>query len=358
MRILFLCNTLYQLVVACCIRGMFPQAEAGLILSDHSTGSKCISEKFKKKNLIFNRVYYLETKYLYEKDAHQSNKQRNKEICDESTIPQMIELTGNYNFLFCANAEPFSMRLVNYIKHRDKNATICWFEDGLNAYNFDKIYFPSTKEYIKGKLMEHLGFYSVTTSVEYYYVFYPEKMDWRPKAKLMKIPSVSEKLSNELSDFFDIDKCPDKYSEKYIFFEDGSRDWTNDADIKIVEMISDIVGKENIFVRIHPRNPVNRFKELGYKTNEDTSIPWEILSGSIDIENKVLMTVYSQCIITPEIVYGKKSKAISLAKLDTSVADMMTPLFEFTYKHYLSRDKEHYFVPESKEELKLLLCDI
>lgn len=358
MKILLLCNSLYQLIVACCIRNMFPQAEAEMILSDHSVGNKHIAEEFQKTGLIFNRVYYLETKFLYDKDAHLSGWLRTKEICDESTIPIMIDLTGNYDVFFCANAEPFSMRMVNHIKHMNKNATICWFEDGLTAYNFDKCYFPSNKEYIKKKMLEFFGIYDITTNVEYYYVFYPEKMEWSPRAQLIQIPLVTEKLREEMSAVFDLPNCPDKYSEKFIFFEDGARDWTNDDDIKIVEMIANIVGRENIFVRTHPRNPINRFKELGYKTNEDTSIPWEIISGNIDIENKVLLSIYSQCIITPEIVYGKKSQAISLAKLDTSLAELMRPLYEFTFKHYLSKDEGHYYVPESMEDLKSILMNI
>ena len=68
MRILFVCNTLYQIIGACCIRKMFPEAEAELILSDHSNANKNICEKFQSTGLVFNKAYFVKTKFLYKFD--------------------------------------------------------------------------------------------------------------------------------------------------------------------------------------------------------------------------------------------------------------------------------------------------
>lgn len=355
MRLLFLCNTLYQLVSACCIREMFPNDEAELILTDHSSGSKGIAEKFEINSHIFDKVYYSETKHLYKQDAHKDWATLKKEICNLEEVLSILPLKCSYDSFFCANSEPFSLRIVNYVKLTNKSAQINWFEDGLSAYYFDKQYFQTGKEYLKSKILNFFGFYSVTANVNNYYVFNPDKMEWKPRARLCKIVAMSETLNQKLSKIFDVDNCVDKYEEKYIFFEDGARDWTTDVDIEVVRMISEIVGKDNLFVRIHPRNSVNRFKELGFKTNEDTFTPWEIISGKLQLEDKVLLTIYSQCIITPETVYGKDYKAISLAKLDNSLAEIMKPQFDFINKHYLSKNENKYFVPNSKGELKQIL---
>lgn len=351
MRLLFLCNTLYQIIAASCVREMYSSDEAELILSDHSTGNKKIFESFKKTGLVFNKVYYLETKYLYEHDESSSRDELNKQYKSLDTINNMLKLNDNYDMFFCANAEPFSTRVVNYLKNKNTKVQINWFEDGLSAYNFDKNYFPSWKGYIKSWMKGLLGLYGVTSSVENYYVFQPDKMEWKPRASVKRISTMSDKLSKELGIIFDYKNCVDKYEEKYIFFEDGAMDWDSNADVEIVKEIADIVGKENIMIKIHPRNPVNRFKKLGFKTIEDTSIPWEIIATNIDIKNKILLTMYSQSIITPEILMGVKAKAISFGFLNTAKDKSLNQLFDYICRQYLNKDTSRYYVPKTKEEL-------
>ncbi len=356
MRILFLSNTLYQMIVACCIREMYSSDEAELVLSDHSTGNEIIATKLKKDGSLFNQVYYVKTHYLYERDNSMNRRTRVKEISNIQTVPSMSAIDGKYDMFFCANAEPFSSRLVNYVKNTNKDAIICWFEEGLSAYSFDRRYFPTTGRYIKNKFMEKLNFYSVPSIVEKYFVFFPEKMEWKPRACLERISPMSTALYNSLAKIFNLKESPDQYSEKYIFLEDGARDWAEtDDDIKLLNAIADVIGKENIIVRLHPRNAVNRFKALGYKTNIDNTIPWEILSGQIDIEKKVLITIYSQSVFTPEQIYGKKGKAIFLAKLDLSLEEEMKPLVDFEYHQYLSKDPSRYYVPTTMKELMEIL---
>ena len=351
MRLLFLCNTLYQLIGASSIREMFPSDQADLILSDHTTRNKKIFDRFQKEKLIFDNIYYIETKYLYEYDNRLSNYERNKDYKEDTTISKMMNL-NNYDMFFCANAEPFSTRVVNYLMHKNKHIQINWFEDGLSAYSFDKCYFPSWKGKIKAELKNALGLFGVTSSVSSYYVFQPDKMLWTPKAAIKQIQPISEKLSIELGQLFDFSNCVDKYEEKYIFFEDGAMDWSTNADVELVKVIAEIVGKENIIVKIHPRNPVNRFKELGFKTNQDTSIPWEIIASNIDIENKVLISMYSQSVITPEVLLGRNGIVIALGDVEGYSDSKVKELFAYIKEQYLNKKRDRYYVPKNVDELK------
>lgn len=351
MRILFVCNTLYQIIGACCIRKMFPEAEAELILSDHSTASKKICEEFRSTGLIFDKVYYVETKYLYEFDKKISKWERCRILKDKNTVLGMVNLADTYDKFFCANSEPFTQRVANYVKQTNPAAELNWFEDGLSAYFFDRCYFPSFKGRAKSFFLRALlHVYWLTACMDNYYVFNPDKMEWNPPAKVQRIAPISSELAAELGKLFNVAACPDKYEEKYIFFEDGFQDLEKSADIALVNQIADKVGKENIFVRIHPRNPVNRFKELGYKTNQDTSIPWEILAVNMDMKDKVLMTMYSQSIMTPDILMGVKAKAVSLALLDPFFKEYNLDVYDFMKRKYFDMDKEHYFTPKNMDE--------
>lgn len=52
MRLLFVCNTLYQIIVASSIRKMFPDAKADIILSDHSMANQSVCKKSMNQNLF------------------------------------------------------------------------------------------------------------------------------------------------------------------------------------------------------------------------------------------------------------------------------------------------------------------
>ena len=354
MKLLFLCNTLYQLIVASCIREMYSNNQADLILTDHTTGTKTLYGRFKENKVIFDEVLYLETKYLYKYDERLSNFERIKDFKRDITISNMINL-DKYDMFFCANAEPFSERIVNYLKHKDKNIVINWFEDGLSAYSFDRCYFPSWIGYIKAAIKRMFCLYRVTSSVDSFYLFQPDKLMWTPRAEIKKIQPISKKLSIELGYLFDFDNCVDEYKENYIFFEDGAMDWSTNLDIELVKLIAEIVGKDNIVVKIHPRNTVNRFKELGFKTNQDSSIPWEVIASNIDIENKVLISMYSQSVIMPQILLGRNGKVIALGDVEGYSDPKVKELFIYIRDQYLQKNKVRYFVPKSVDELKKVI---
>lgn len=355
MKILFLCNTLYQIIVASCIRNMFSDSEADIILSDHSTGNKQIYENYCKSNVIFTNVFYAETKHFYEDDRHLTRKQYWSKLKDKASVLSVVKLSKSYDMFFCANEEPFSIRLINYLKRCNSKVQINWFEDGLSAYDFDKIYFKVKRTSFKEFIRNCLGIYRVTTSVRKYFVFKPENMDWEPPAEIVKINPLDSALAKNLAKLFNFENCEDKYEEKYIFFEDGARDWNDSTDVELMQRVADIIGKDNIIVKVHPRNPENRFAKLGFKTNKNTSVPWEIIASNIDIENKVLITMFSQSVITPDILMNKKSLSLILANLEKSRDKSLNTLFDYMQRHYFSVNRDNYKVPENTEELERII---
>ena len=358
MRLLFLCNTLYQIIGASAIRNMYPNDEAEIILTDHSTGSIKIYEEIKRTKAIFDNAYYLETKYLYEHDKKLSKYEKYKEIKDIDNYAVLYCFNKKYDMFFCANSESFSYRIVNYLKRKNRHIIINWFEDGLSAYCYDKCYFPSWKARIKCKIKEIFGIFNVTCCVNNFYVFQPDKMEWKPKANIQRIEPLSEELARTLSTVFGFEACKDKYEERYIFFEDGAIDWNKSKDVELVEKIAEVVGKENILIKIHPRNPVNRFKTMGYKTNIDTSVPWEIIAANIDIENKVLITMYSQSVVTPEILLGKNSKVLVLGEVEGYTDTSLTVLYEYIKKNYFLKKADDYLIPSTIEDICKMLTSI
>jgi len=146
------------------------------------------------------------------------------------------------------------------------------------------------------------------------------------------IDAGNKELVNLYNEVFKYDPSVDSYEEPIIFFEESYyADGYDVNDVEMVDKIADIVGKENLFIKTHPRNPENRFKKLGYKTNKNTSIPWEVICMNIDLSNKTLVTIASVAAIVPATMLGKKYKGILLMKVipdDSCLKKNITNLYE------------------------------
>ena len=69
-RVLIICNTYYQLIVAIKIKETVLRNESvTLMLSDHSNGAKQVSNRLKKLN-FFNEVFFVENKGIIEKRTY------------------------------------------------------------------------------------------------------------------------------------------------------------------------------------------------------------------------------------------------------------------------------------------------
>lgn len=356
---LFLCNTLYQIICASAIRNMFPNDEVDIILSDHSVGNIKIFNRLTNNTIVFNHVFYVESKKFFVNDKNLSRREFYLLLKNDSTIENILDISDIYDDFFCANVDPLSLRLVNYLKRKNRKLKINWFEDGLTAYSYDKCYFPNFLGNIKA-VSKWLLFriYSVTPFVNNFFVFKKDKMEWKPNAKIVEIEPISRNLANQLGDIFSVSKCIDKYKEKFIFFEDGAMDWNDESDVEVVKLIVDLVGKENLFVKLHPRNPKNRFEKYGITTNKDVSIPWEVIATNIEIESKILLTMYSQSVITPDILMNKKAKVISLAYLDRNYEKTNHAVYDYIKKNYYDNNKDVYFTPKSIDELVEIVNEI
>ena len=83
----------------------------------------------------------------------------------------------------------------------------------------------------------------------------------------------------------------------------------------LLDRVAKLVGKENVLVKIHPRNQVNRFALAGYRTNQDTSVPWELVALNHSFAGTVFLTVGSSAATNPWCVLGIPAKAVFLWEL-------------------------------------------
>lgn len=149
--------------------------------------------------------------------------------------------------------------------------------------------------------------------------------------------------------------------EKYIFLEEGFvKDRRLVADIRYLDYIANIVGKENIIVKMHPRNDIDRFTPRGYKTVKNSIVPWEITLLDADLSDKVFLTISSTSAVSAPVVTGKPCFSVMLFKLTTINKPLLTQYGSFgSYFNNLYRemnkDGKHMFCPQSVAEINEIL---
>ena len=309
-RKLFICNSVYQVLVAVWIKYYkFKNCDVDIIITNHMNGYDNIAGNLEKTS-VFNNVFTVKSSGI--RKTHPLYNLKFLRII--SKLFSFLKIKGYaksnlYDELFIANYDPFSINLFKALnRNSNKKVKLNFFEDGISTYSnfYEKFYF-ATSPHDKNKY--------VYPRADCFYLFNRNAMLWTPDCKIEQIEPISceYEFVSIVNKIFDYNNMIDLYDKKYIFFEEGYyADSGYMEDVELVEKIAQIVGKENIMVKIHPRNPENRFEKLGYKTNKNTSIPWEVILMNNDFSDKVLITIASSTIINSMALFNKKIVSYSL----------------------------------------------
>ena len=180
-------------------------------------------------------------------------------------------------------------------------------------------------------------------------------MIYNPKAPIKKIENLERKdieLRNIVNKVFKYDLINDIYDKKYIFFEESFFcDNKGIDDMDLILNIAEIVGKENLMVKLHPRNKVDRFKEYGITTNKTIGIPWEVIQMNNDFSNKVFLTISSGSVLASKLYFNDNIETYLLFNCTNKMSDMVTD----EYSKYLEKIKknlnfDNFKIPNSNEE--------
>lgn len=327
-RALFICNTPFQTLVASWIKyHLLSDIEADISISDHMKDGKKLCQQAEKAGL-FEHVFYSETLDLDNWKINQSLiQERIHTIFPNRFLKRFIDLNNTeYSRIYFSNINLFPALIYSALCHRQtEKPKLYVFEDGLSTYsNFTVKQYKKykTENFIGLKQFLHEFLYkdvSLYGNIESVMVFNPELVKWDilPVQRLDKIEIEDLVFRKYINSIFQYEKSVDVYDKRCIFIEESFyADGNAVNDVELIEELSKRIGKENIMVKIHPRNPENRFKKLGYKTNEDISIPWEVILMNLgDISEKTFVTILSGSITNPILIFGKEIHAYSLYNL-------------------------------------------
>lgn len=314
-KTVFYCCTVYQLIVAIQIKCVFYSSDwSELLISKSTPNANVIASRLKLAN-VFDSVVVVDNETL---DWNASKMMNWYYI--KKHLPVLIKHSGIMKgdivdeYLF-AGLGGFSNALGQWLIHEHKCKGVTMFEDGASSYSriYEKAIGMRRSNPSKLKKIYYKIFPHILSMYKKFYFFAPDLCLWDTQAEVIKIPSLIESknmINPILRMTFSINECKDIYDKKVFFFEESYyNDGIKTDDVQLVEDLAAIYGKDNIMIKVHPRNRENRFKMLGYNTNTDLTIPWEVIALNIDgLDNKVLATMTSTALINTYLCLNSNSK--------------------------------------------------
>lgn len=308
--VLFLCDTYMQLITAIQIKlKLLQEIDADIILTDHSQKMEKISRNLKEFKL-FRRVKLVKTKlYTYEQGIMDDvkdvltlmagNEKKYRDLIWEKNIIYDVIFYHNFSFI--------SYLIYDLSKGNGLKPTCIRFEEGLTSY-------PAMKKYNGGKSLKIYRFFRLLSGkgdifkdTNLFFCYCPELFEADTKQKCYKIPFIEKgdkKLIDLLNDIFEY--RPQMCRQKYIYFSSSADiDGRNIGEKRIVQQVAKLVGKEKIIIKVHPRDSLDAYREMGLSIWGGPEFPWEIAQLNADFSNKIFVTLSSGSTLSASVMFNE-----------------------------------------------------
>ena len=302
MRRLIISNTHYQTIVSLQLKmTLFKEDDVVFFVSDHSNGSEEIVKRLKQIEL-FEDVEYIRTRdILYQySDKDKWRDFFSFSFFDRNRYAFYFDNTENLYFdeivVFNYEADIYGLHAILSAVNRD--VKISMMEEGILSYNtFEK---TSKNLNLSCKIRNVLGKKSVHDAVGNFYCFYPSL--YQGKYSPVQIPLIQPDsgVVALLKKVFGVDEQHMNYDRKYIFFT-SVFDFEGEhpiGEFELVQQVAETVGKENLLVKIHPRDRRTVYHDNGLTVDRNSSVPWEVIQLSHDFGNHVFLTATSGSVLS------------------------------------------------------------
>lgn len=343
MKTLFFCNTNYQLIIAMQIAVSFDKDCSIIITNEIKNCEEIVKNLCETK--LFDRVVCIDVKTA--KKSFTLTKQ-----CISGNAPEEIKDCVFDEFVGF-NFDIPSHIIYAYFYEKNKKIIVNKMEEGLMSF-----YTPETTCGViqtAGKIRRFLKKRNLKDKVSGFYCFLPE-------ANKSGIPSIQIPLINqnsEISQYLNAVFCRNikfTYKEKYIFLSciydiEGGEPI---GELELAKMIADRVGKENLLVKVHPRDNKEKYIDAGLKVDENSVVPFEVIQINNDFSDKVLITTLSGSVLNFNSVLEAVPKSYYGYELCKLERNPLALHYKEVLEQYLS-DKElglrNMYVLKSVEEL-------
>ena len=315
-NILIICNTYYQVIMASHFANdLLIDSKVSLVISDHSKNAKIYAENARKL-AFFENVYYSECR-VFDYDSVDNLRKKFKLLLDSflrlnkghKALPNMA-----YDRIFYYNDTMSTRLFVRYQEKLNSNFICCRFEEGILSYNNT----ISKLEGFRKKRFDLCGLNDIAKLENNMYCTYPEL--YKGPLETVKIPLMdpnNTEFVNAVSTIFGVEKDKLSYPQKYIFFS-SVLDFEGGepvGELELAKKVAELLGKENLLVKVHPRDDVKRFIEAGLTVDQNSSVPWEAIQLNYDFSKHVFITVCSGSVLSISSVIPNPPRTVFAYKL-------------------------------------------
>ena len=354
-RIVYLCSTPVHLM-NCIVAQMTVNREfpADIVLQNVTDFSELRPRL--QRCRVFEEIYDFDTLRGNERLHELTGEERAASVHRPSELYPMPELKAGCTVL-CANLDSNATRFFYYgLLEKGLSPRVDFVSEGTSTYAMD---FCNTERdgldhahYGEGAFLKHIG---------KLWCYRPELYTGGSELpELMELPvydALPEEVRAVISDVFGT-TAPIR--EKLIFFEGTFwGDGMLTDEIRLFLAIADHIGRENVIVKRHPRNTVDRFTPLGFKVMERQTVPWEVMIKDEDLSHKVLVSVASFTGFSALEMYGRPSLSLLLKDV---MRGKVSFLEDPGYRRFFQQAEQVYnrervtsWSPKSMNELEMTL---
>lgn len=320
-KIICICNTYYQLIFALQLKKtVYANDYMVLFLSDHSKNALSICRNL-EQDKCFDEIQYVETQsidYLFNLNPYAGNK----------AIKQVLRKTkvDCFDEMLVFNLSKSTYLFFSYLCKQNIHIKVHRFEEGVLSYNtqicklipltsslhINRLIYPLLKLFRK---------YDMMAKLKKFYCYYPEIYNGHLQAEKVPLIHAKSDVGELVATSFDVNGCELEYEEKYIFFTSVYDFEGGEAigELELVSSIANVVGKENLLIKIHPRDTRTVYVDEGFHIDTNSSVPFEALLFAYDFSDKVLLTATSGAVLSASLMLENSPETYymyPLCKLD------------------------------------------
>lgn len=312
-RIITVVNTYYQLITAIRIKEtLWANCLVDLVISDQSNNSNKIINKLNEMQ-YFDIVYWIHNKVLCGNSGDLAAMVTKSRLIVFGLNRKNHLGNNKYDELVYYNADIYTYGLFASLIKRNSKLVCSRYEEGVLSYSDSLFLYNSRLRYID-KLRRSIFKNTLETQTQYFYCFFPAL--YKGKLIVKEIPKIEDykKIGETLMEIFAVDAEMLHITEKYIFFT-SVYDFEGGHPIgetKLVLEIADLVGKDNLIVKMHPRDNRNVFQKHGIHVYTQSAVPWEAIQLNSDFSKKVFLTVNSGSVLGANMILKDRAKSYFL----------------------------------------------
>lgn len=322
MRRLIIANTYYQLIFSVQMKmTLFRNDDVTILISDHSNGAEKI-EKIIAGLKLFNNSYHIKTRELLrERNWFLELKHfidmsfKNKSKYSSPLLKELSDLF--FDEIVVYNVGRDSIAFFYSLSKYNKNIKLSRYEEGILSYNntIQRIANPKRVLIDFVRMLQKKP--QFTKSGENFYCFYPEL--YKGELSPVKVPLIGNNSETTyiIKKVFNVNLSENDYKEKYIFFT-SVYDFEGEhpvGEFELVCKIADLVGKDNMLIKIHPRDRRTIYADNGFKVDKNSNIPWEAIQLTGSFKDKVFLTATSGSVLSGSFMSSDSPRTYYLYEL-------------------------------------------